>query len=288
VTTEVLRYSAFVDDDLAPTGGNPAGVVLDAVGLTEEHMRAIAVDVGYSETAFVLGRTEDDAVPIRYFSPIAEVPFCGHATIATAVAMAERTGPGPILFRTPVGDVDIDAVADELGGISAAFTSIEPVVTELDPWVLGHTLDLLGLDITDLADDCPPRLSHAGNPHPILIVGDRERFDTFTFDPAAMRALMDRQGWTGTVTVMFRESSTVLQARNLFPVGVITEDPATGSAAASAGGYLRAIGRVDPPADLLIRQGRHVGRPSLLRVHVPAAGGITVSGAAVRIPEDAR
>ena len=86
---DVLRYVAFSD---RPDGGNPAGVVLDASGLSEAEMLGIAADVGYSETAFLDG---DD---IRYFSPLAEVPFCGHATIATRVAIAERRGPGEIVL----------------------------------------------------------------------------------------------------------------------------------------------------------------------------------------------
>ena len=60
----------------------------------------------------------------------------------------------------------------------------------------------------------------------------------------------------------------------------MNEDPATGSAAASVGGYLRALALVDPPAQVIIHQGRHVGRPSLLTVDIPPTGGIVVSGTA--------
>ncbi len=89
---EVLRYAAFTGD---PRGGNPAGVVLDAAGLGDAQMLAIAADVGYSETAFITARgPQSDELVVRYFSPLAEVPFCGHATIATAVAWADRHGHG--------------------------------------------------------------------------------------------------------------------------------------------------------------------------------------------------
>jgi PhzF family phenazine biosynthesis protein len=281
---EALRLSAFPDGD---AGGNPAGVVLDAAGLDDASMQAIAADIGYSETAFVFDRRPDGAVPVRYFSPISEVPFCGHATIATAVALAERDGASTLMFRTPVGDVRIVTSVDRHGVVAAAFTSIEPVVCDVDPDALAALLEVLGLTTEDLADGYPPLLSHAGNPHPQLVLAMRERFDSFTFDPGVLRALMDAQGWTGTVTALYVSSPTELHARNPFPVGPITEDPATGAAAASTGAYLRAIGKVTPPTDLLIHQGSHVGRPSLLRVHVPVAGGITVSGGAVPIQPNA-
>ena len=77
MTVEVLRYAAFADD---PASGNPAGVVPDAAQLTERDMLGIAAGVGYSETAFI---TKSDhqlrRYTVRYFSPRAEVPFCGHA-----------------------------------------------------------------------------------------------------------------------------------------------------------------------------------------------------------------
>src|SRR3954468_3264685 len=101
---EILRYTAFTDN---PNGGNPAGVVLDASGLAGDEMRAIAADLGYSETAFTTQR-EDGDYDVRYFSPEAEVPFCGHATIATAVAMGDgtrtlHTRSGPVEITTAEG-----------------------------------------------------------------------------------------------------------------------------------------------------------------------------------------
>ena len=102
----ILRYTAFTD---SPDGGNPAGVVLDATGMSAEEMLKIAADLGYSETAFATPRADGD-YDVRYFSPEAEVPFCGHATIATGVAFAERDGAGPRVFHTMAGAVP---VADE-------------------------------------------------------------------------------------------------------------------------------------------------------------------------------
>lgn len=280
--TAPLRYAAF---SAAPGGGNPAGVVLDAAALADAEMQATAADVGYSETAFVTSQETDAAarrVRIRYFSPVAEVPFCGHATIATAVALAERRSTGEFVFETPVGDVVI-ATADGERGIEASFTSVEPEVSDLDDAVLDRLLSLLGVTRADLDPRHPPRLAFAGNRHPVIAFADRAVFDGFRFDPDAVRALMDDQGWAGTVTTLFAVSEAEFDARNLFPVGAITEDPATGSAAASVGAYLRALALVRPPARITITQGAHVGRPSVLQVDIPAIGGITVTGTATPI-----
>src|SRR5690349_15778783 len=99
MSVEVLRYAAFTEGG---RGGNPAGVVLDAGSLTHSQMLAIAQAIGYSETAFLTRLPFADAdagdatseTSVRFFSPVAEVAFCGHATIATAIAVAERVGPG--------------------------------------------------------------------------------------------------------------------------------------------------------------------------------------------------
>ncbi|PPF43365.1 phenazine biosynthesis protein PhzF [Pseudoclavibacter sp. AY1F1] len=299
-TADVLRLSAFASE---PGGGNPAGVVLNASMLSDTEMQRIAAEVGYAETAFVVVPSIDANerhVRVRYFSPGVEVPFCGHATIATAVALAERRGPGQFTIETLVGPVVIetsradaqsaspgDASADA-SPVTASFTSVETDVRELAPPVADRLLSLLHLDPADLDGDWPLREAFAGNWHPIVAVREQATFDAFSFDPAAVRALMDEQGWAGTVTVVRRQQPTasgelVVEARNLFPVGNITEDPATGSAAASLGAYLRQVGAITPKARFRVLQGRHVGRPSLITVDVPVTGGITVTGTATPI-----
>ena len=277
----ILRYSAFA---AAPDGGNPAGVVLDGADLDDEEMRWIAADIGYSETAFLVGRDDDDGEPryrVRYWSPAAEVPFCGHATVATAVALAERDGPGSIVFDTAAGAVTMRSVREDNGAIAVSFTSVEPQVRDLDDGVLSDLLALLGLRASDLHPRFPAREAFAGNWHPILFLSDRELFHQFRFAPAEVAALMREQGWFGTVTILHADDPADIEARNLFPVGRITEDPATGSAAAAVGAYLRAQGF--PGDNVRIRQGAHVGRPSVLHVTIPEVGGIVVSGGATRL-----
>ena len=273
----VQRWAAFSSD---PAGGNPAGVVLAADGLDDGRMQQIAAEVGYAETAFVSGAGRRRG--IRYFSPIAEVPFCGHATVATAVALAETEGDGVFAFDTPVGEIAITTRA-EGPERTASFTSVEPSVDPIGDAALGSVLALIGAGRADLDAAHPPRLVFAGNRHPLVVLGDAGLFDAFTFDPAAARALMDAEGWPATIIVLRDLGRGRWDARNIFPVGTLIEDPATGAAAAATGAYLRATAAVRPPAHIVIEQGRHVGRPSLLAVDVPETGGITVSGTAVPI-----
>ncbi|MEV8145085.1 PhzF family phenazine biosynthesis isomerase [Specibacter sp. NPDC078709] len=289
---EVLHLAAFADGH---GGGNMAGVVLAAADLSDAEMLQTAKDVGYSETAFLTsGLDVNRSARIRYFSPGAEVPFCGHATVATAVALAEKYGPGPFSLITSAGEIVLDTFVSEKG-MTAAFMSVEPSVTPISPTVLSRLLGLLSLNAAQLHPEYPAALSYAGNTHPVLVVQEQANFDGFVFDADGLRILMDEQGWAGTVTVLWVSSTGAteagsqgsdameLVARNLFPVGEILEDPATGSAAASTGAYLRSLGAVKTPSTVIIRQGAHVGRPSILHVSIPAQGGIKVSGTATRI-----
>jgi PhzF family phenazine biosynthesis protein len=274
----ILHLLAFAAE---PGGGNPAGVVLDATALDDADMLRIAAGLGYPETAYVVAR-HGDRVRIRYFSPEAEVPFCGHATIATAVALAEAEGPGEFVFETVAGEVAVVARA-EGGRVAAGFTSVEPTVRDFDD--PAPLLALLGLDADDLDSRMPLAEAFAGNWHPVVAVRTIERFDGFGYDADALRVLMQERGWTGTVTVVHVAGEVadgaIVEARNLFPVGDITEDPATGSAAAALGAYLRDRVGLPTPFHVTVHQGRHIGRPSILEVDVPPAGGIRVSGTAV-------
>ena len=128
MTSEVLRYAAFTTGTDASTGGaggapggNPAGVVLDAGSLTDAQMLAIAQAIGYSETAFLVPTGIGEA-RVRFFSPVAEVAFCGHATVATAVAYAERHGPGTLRLTTAAGVVVVSTRV-EGGDLVATLTS---------------------------------------------------------------------------------------------------------------------------------------------------------------------
>ncbi|MFF8260445.1 PhzF family phenazine biosynthesis protein [Streptomyces virginiae] len=283
--TDVLRYTAFSSD---PDGGNPAGVVLDASGLDDAAMLEIAAGLGYSETAFLtgppegLGGQEGRSFTVRYFSPKAEVPFCGHATIATAVALAERIGPGDLLLATRAGTVPVSVTAED-GRLRATLTSVEPHTEEIGAADLAEALAALDWPRGDLDPAFPPRIAYAGARHLVLGAATRARLADLDYDFARLEALMRRLDLT-TVQLVHRAGPAEFHVRDPFPVGGVVEDPATGAAAAAFGAYARELGLVPEEAELTLHQGADMGRPGVLTVALHAGDPrVRVGGTAVRM-----
>ncbi len=271
------RYSAFSE---TPAGGNPAGVWLGESLPAPARMLQIATDLGYSETVF-LTPAGGSRYTTRYFSPQAEVSFCGHASIAAGVMLGERHGPDHYVLDTSVGPVPVD-VRRQGGRLHAALTSVEPRQTPPSGDLLEGALKCLGWRRRHLDRGIPPMLAWAGAWHLVLAVRERATLDALDYDYPALEQLMREAGLT-TLQLIWRAGSGEVHARNPFPVGGVVEDPATGAAAAALGGYLRDAGLLSAPARFLIHQGIAMGRPSLIEVEVPVAGGITVSGTAVAL-----
>lgn len=278
-STELLRYTAFTT---SASGGNRAGVVLDASALTPEEMQAIAAEVGYSESAFVTGVIRpDEPISIRYFAPEGEVAFCGHATIATAAAFAEFVAPGDYELSTRVGAVRITADRSE-SGPRGSLDSPATGALPLPPEQLGALLEALRWSPEVLHPAYRPAIGTAGNHHPVLVVRDVACLASFDYDFPELQRLCRLREWI-TTQLIAPEAPGVWRARDPFPYGGVAEDPATGSAAAAFTGYLRLIGELAEGESLTINQGVEMGRPSTLDV-LALADRARVSGNAVRLP----
>lgn len=276
-TANLQRLAAFAEQ---PGGGNPAGVWIGDALPEPAEMQAIAAAVGYSETAFVaplsgLQRT------VRYYSPQAEVSFCGHATIATGVVLGRQNGDATYTLATAVGDVPVTA-RHEPGGVIASLTSVPTRHEQPTPALLHGVLDALNWSFSVLDPHLPPANAYAGAWHLILAVSDPSTLATLDYDFDALKSLMIEHGLT-TLQLVHRESDVLFHARNPFPVGGVVEDPATGASAAALGGYLRDAGLIGAPCTFAVRQGEAMGRPSRLTVDVPAEGGVVVTGTAIDI-----
>jgi len=186
----VELYEAFA---VEAGGGNPAGIVLEAQGMSEHEMLSVARDVGASETAFV---TEGDAphtYRLRYFSPEVEVPFCGHATIATAIALAEHRDEDDIVMLTRAGRVPVQ-IERRPDGLHAAFTSVPPTVTTMPDDIDAAALAALRWAPGDLNSRFPAAVSDAGSRHLLLAVSTRERLARLDYDFDALRIVLSGLG----------------------------------------------------------------------------------------------
>lgn len=263
--TEALRYAAFTD---GRRGGNPAGIVLDAGHLDPAARLEIAAAVGFSETAFVEPDGPAGSYRVRYFSPLAEVAFCGHATIATAVALAERDGAGLLRFATLAGLIEVRTALTP-DGVTATLTSVPTRTRSADPAATAAALVTLGWTDDDLDPRFPAHVAFAGEHHLVLAVRDRATLAALDYDFDGLQALMADEHWT-TLHLVWAEDDHTFHARDPFPPGGIIEDPATGAAAAAFGGYLRQVGAVEADARITILQGADMGHPSRLLVDLIA------------------
>jgi PhzF family phenazine biosynthesis protein len=269
------RITAFSD---SPSGGNPAGVWVGEQLPDASEMQRIAAEVGFSETAFV-APSRGLARTVRYYSPEAEVSFCGHATIAAGSVLGSEGEQTIYRFSTPVGEVPVTVSA---GGARISLTSVNTKFRPVEAALLDEALQALRWQHSELDVSLPSAIAYAGAWHLVLAVSDAARLGSLDYDFGSLKNLMLRENLT-TLQLIWREKDKLFHSRNPFPVGGVVEDPATGASAAALGGYLRDASLIETPFEFAIRQGEAMGRPSLITVSVPPSGGITVTGNAVAV-----
>jgi len=279
VTAQLLRIAAFADGD---NGGNPAGVLIADTHPSENDMRRIAAEVGYSETAFAMPL--GDAWRVRYFSPESEVPFCGHATIALGAALALEYGNAVYKLKLNAADITVEGSCEN-DSMKAALQSPPTRSQAMSPGLLTEVLDLFGYDKKELNPEIPPALVHGGADHLALCLNSRIGLSAMQYDLDSGRELMQHEGLI-TILLAYAETPRLFHTRNPFASGGVYEDPATGAATAAFAGYLRDL---DWPHDgsIEIIQGEDMGMRSRLGAEIPPLPGssIRVSGSA-RMIED--
>jgi PhzF family phenazine biosynthesis protein len=285
-----LRF--YVIDAFAaePFSGNPAAVVLDARGLSDQRMQAMASEFNLSETAFVFPLLENGGDPqqkhsseerpaynIRWFTPTAEVDMCGHATIAAVHALVE-TGQLPI-----PDDADSTAVhLDTRSGVLTAF--VESVKASHRPmlWLdlVDPTLRPLNLAVSDLTAVLRIPADAVEDSLPIVRTQDGDaimfvrsfgalhqaqpRFDAL----AELLRVHDLRGLCVSTVATLTPSMNV-QSRFFAPGVGVNEDPVTGSVHGPLAAYLVGhdlVGIHDGLAAVTCTQGLPGGRTGILYV----------------------
>lgn len=253
---EALKVDAFTT---TPFTGNAAGVVPDAVEVSEREMQQIAREMNLSETAFLLPPTKKGAdMKLRYFTPTSEIKLCGHATIATfhVLASSGRLPSPRVKLETNVGILDI-LVEDGM-----VWMSSDPVVVEPAPIEAAEIARLLGT--ARVAD-------------PLLVkrmlfctVPDLKAMEALKPDMDGIAKLYRDLDVDGVVPVSFEtmDKANLTHIRYFVPGLGIPEDPVTGAAHMSLAGYLLRLGKIRTPARFTGEQGAFCGRAGTVAVEV--------------------
>ncbi|AUX08434.1 phenazine biosynthesis protein PhzF family [Halalkaliarchaeum desulfuricum] len=275
----VHLVDAFAEE---PLSGNVAGVVPDADGLADEQLRAIAAELGASETAFLFPSTAADR-RIRYFTPETEVDLCGHATIASHGLLSANGELAPGVHTLETNDGVLEIELEEDGTVWMA--GEEPSVRQVDP-DYDRLADALGIDpaaLSDVGADLPTAVASTGLAFLVVPVAFLEGLGGATPDFEAIEELSAAHDVAGVYAFTFDTLSaeSTLHARMFAPAVGVPEDPVTGTASGACGAYLDHVGAFDgdAPEELRFEQGHFLDRGGIVRVRLD--DGIHVGGTAV-------
>lgn len=270
--TAYLVYDVFTKK---PFGGNQLSVIPDATMLPEEHLQAIAREFNFSETTFVYpAKDPANTARVRIFTPTMEVPFAGHPTIGTAVALA-GAGQGPdMTLELGIGPIETRA---ENG--AASFTTTAELETLAHPEI-SLVAKALGTDLATIkADKHAPIMASLGLAFTITELNDRAALAALQTDVSAFREGNETHP-SGLDFAQFAyvRTGNHIDARMFAPLDNIPEDPATGSACATLAALLAQIEGRD--LSFTILQGEDMGRPSEITATTKGTA-VTISGNAV-------
>ncbi len=277
----VKQVDAFTDTPLA---GNPAGVVVQADGLTEKQMQGIAREVAASETAFVLpAGTPDADLRIRWFTPGTEVPLCGHATIAAFHALAEERmfgmiGPGSYAFHLETRSGVLPVTVEKSDAETTVFFGIPvPEFVRAGQYKL-DVMRLLNIQLEEFDNHMPMVVAEN------LYVPVRRLHTIFAMKPNffAMAQFLTNRNLAGicVFTTETVDRTSAVHSRYFAPTVGIPEDPVTGSANGPLGAYLFERGRVEasgPVITLIGEQGDVIGRKGRVQIRLTVEGDRVVS-----------
>jgi trans-2,3-dihydro-3-hydroxyanthranilate isomerase len=247
-----LRYvvaDVFTD---RPFSGNQLAVFTDARGIDDVTMQALAKEIGFSETVFVLPAEAGGTVRVRIFTPASELPFAGHPLLGAAWVLAAPLQRAVVELETGSGLVPVTVERDESGALLFG-RMLQPVPT-VEPYPHEDALlAALGLQASLL----PIERYDNGPLHTFVVLESREAVAALAPDLAALREL------EVNASCLAGDGPT-WKARMFAPALGVPEDPATGSAAGPLVCHLCRHGLVPWGTEIVISQGDEIGRPSTL------------------------
>ena len=267
---KVRLVNAFVADG---RGGNPAGVVLQADGLSTVQKQAIAAQVGHSETAFV-SRSDSAAFKLEFFTPTRQIAHCGHATVASFALLRQlgQVSEGWTSKETIDGNRNI-----LIKGDMAFMEQLRPEYRRLDddPQLIEALMAALGIDPGQLLAGYWPMRVSTGGAFVLVPLASAARVAALQPDQQALAKLSERLDLIGfyAFSTDTHEPQRAAGARMFAPYYGIVEEAATGMAAGPLACFLHEQMGVSG-VRLLIEQGylMHPPSPSVITVDLQLAG----------------
>jgi trans-2,3-dihydro-3-hydroxyanthranilate isomerase len=255
-THRFLIVDVFTDTALA---GNQLAVFTDARGIDAKTMQALALEVGFSETTFVLPPEDGGTARVRIFNPDHEMGFAGHPVLGTAWVLAQPLQRGVVELETGSGVVPVEVERDESGAL--VFGRMQQPIPTIEPLAEAERLlTVLGLERSAL----PVELYDNGATHIVVTLPNEDALVALAPDSAAIATF----GVTGVNCVAGEGAHW--KTRMFWPRG---EDAATGSAAGPIACHLSRHGRVEWGEWIELSQGAEIGRSSTLFARADGAGG---------------
>jgi trans-2,3-dihydro-3-hydroxyanthranilate isomerase len=271
-------------------GGNPLAVIPDARGLDGEQMRAIAREFNYSETTFVLPPGDPaNTARVRIFTPAGEVPFAGHPNVGTAFALArqgtlfDRPVGRTLVFEEHAGPVRCEIIGPQGSPEGARIAAPRPLSLGFEPEP-ALVAACIGLEAPAVRTGTHlPQVASVGLPFVMAELHNLGQLAAAQPDAAAFaraEAAHAEPDAPFSLMLYVRTGPGRLQARMFAPLHGVTEDPATGSAAAALGAFLARLG---PERRFTVAQGIEMGRPSRIHVEIGPNGGASIAGPCVPV-----
>jgi trans-2,3-dihydro-3-hydroxyanthranilate isomerase len=234
-----------------PLQGNQLGVFPHGDEISAERLQAIALELGFSETVFVLTSDAGADARVRIFTPTHELPFAGHPVLGTAFVLAEERGEEAIALETLAGVV---SVALRREGARVTYGTMEQPLPQLEPYEHeDRLLAALGVARSEL----PVEAYRNGPRHVYIQLADASAVAALEPDQRALAPLP-------VGASCFALEGARVKTRMFAPGLGVAEDPATGSAAGPLAVHLARHGRIAFGTEIEIRQGAEIGRPSVL------------------------
>ncbi|MGP1569577.1 MAG: PhzF family phenazine biosynthesis protein [Eubacteriales bacterium] len=244
-------------------GGNPAGVVLLDKGSdfpSDEIMIKTAAELRYSETAFIK-ILENSRFHIRYFTPVAEVDLCGHATIGSFVALQNWglvKDKNSYTILTLAGELDISIVN---GTIFMQMGKAEILKTIDNPVEIERIANILAIDKSDII--LPINIVSTGLADIMLEVSSFDVLNKIRPDFAALSNISEEYNVTGLHAAYFKgENDLTAHCRNFAPLYDIDEEAATGTASGAITYHLYSQNKIKENSENIFIQGESMNRPS--------------------------